>query len=1040
MKKNKPILYDPQIINRVKQYLEENVDKTYLDVTIMTKHLQERYPEYARRKMAPFRALVEQAYHVVSQSYGLDDQVSSGDESDASDLEVMDDSSNNLMSNMMSDLYSKSKPPSTSTATAPPANKASAEAIDISSDESGDETNSSKPNGKSLPKGVSGLPISKNAAITVTKIQVPTSSVQEPSSKGSSSNASNATDSNSLPPLQQHPGQKRHETASGSSPAAPGQPSKKRKLDETMNNDSSMYTKNRQMTNQFNKLEKSDSVNNAYIMQQLQRHTNQMRQQQATSNRGNSNDSDRPFNPNTGGGGSSSGGGGSRSRKYKKEVQLRKSRETFQDIGGMEKTLKELCELLMHIKSPDIYFVLGLMPPRGILLHGPPGCGKTLLAHAIAGQLNLPLIEIPATELIAGVSGESEERIRDVFDQAAACAPCVLFIDEIDAISSNRSMAQRDMERRIVSQLISSLDNLKLSEGGQSVLVIGATTRPDVLDPALRRVGRFDHEISIGIPTRKDRKDILTIICEGLSVEQKCDFDKIAELTPGYVGADLLALVSRAATIAVKRKCSEQMRAFQLKAQRNITIVDLDDDNEETDNNKPAEEGEKKSEGKEEDAADSSPSTEKDQDKPTDDTEEMSVDTTETEAKMKETSDKNISEDKNNVENDVEMTDGTKEKSNDKETKDSSPNTTENKESKITTPADAIVGDKNIKLPEPTLFELLNWLDNPPEDITFVSEFCITLNDFCEAVKVVQPSAKREGFITVPDVTWDDVGSLQDIREELKLAVLAPVKFPEKLTRLGLSAPSGVLLCGPPGCGKTLLAKAIANEAGINFISVKGPELMNMYVGESERAVRACFQRARNSAPCVIFFDEFDSLCPKRSDGNEGGSGTRVVNQLLTEMDGVEDRQGVYILAATNRPDIIDPAILRPGRLDTILYVGLPEKQDRLEILKANTKNGTKPVLAADVDFEELASLTDGYTGADLAGLVRQASMMALKESLNNNELKLEDLCVTREHFNKAVKMLRPSVSAQDRKVYDKLRLKYAAPRVSITDIQTTTD
>ncbi|XP_073836026.1 nuclear valosin-containing protein-like smid [Musca autumnalis] len=1023
MKKNKPILYDPQIINRVKQYLEENVDKTYLDVTIMTKQLQERYPEYARRKMGPFRALVEQAYHVVSQSYGLDDQVSSGDDSDASDLEVMDDSSNNLMSNMMSDLYSKSKPPPSSSAAAPPpANKSSAEAIDISSDESGDEANPTKSNGKGLPKAVSGLPISKNAAITVTKIQVPTSSVQEPSSKGTSSTASNATDSNSLPPLQQLSGQKRHETASGSIPAAAGQPSKK---------------------------QKSDNASNAYIMQQLQRHTNQLRQQQqhqqSMTNRGNSHDSDRPFNPASGsGGGAGPGSGsGSRARKYKKEVQLRKSRETFQDIGGMEKTLKELCELLMHIKSPDIYFVLGLMPPRGILLHGPPGCGKTLLAHAIAGQLNLPLIEIPATELIAGVSGESEERIRDVFDQAATCAPCVLFIDEIDAISSNRSMAQRDMERRIVSQLISSLDNLKLSEGGQSVLVIGATTRPDVLDPALRRVGRFDHEISIGIPTRKDRKDILTIICEGLSVEQKCDFDKIAELTPGYVGADLLALVSRAATIAVKRKCSEQMRAFQLKAQRNITIVDLDDDNEETDNNKTAEEGEKKPEEKENaNVSENSPA--KDNEKPTEDTEKMAVDTAEaddTKGKKDTTEDENKpSSDKATTEEDIEMADDTKEKSDEKEQNVTTTSSPEKKEKTSTTSTVTAASDKNIKLPDPTLFELLNWLDNPPEDITFVSEFCITLNDFCEAVKVVQPSAKREGFITVPDVTWDDVGSLQDIREELKLAVLAPVKFPEKLTRLGLSAPSGVLLCGPPGCGKTLLAKAIANEAGINFISVKGPELMNMYVGESERAVRACFQRARNSAPCVIFFDEFDSLCPKRSDGNEGGSGTRVVNQLLTEMDGVEDRQGVYILAATNRPDIIDPAILRPGRLDTILYVGLPEKQDRLEILKANTKNGTKPVLASDVDFEELASLTDGYTGADLAGLVRQASMMALKESINNTELKLEDLCVTQEHFNKALKMLRPSVSAQDRKVYDKLRLKYAAPRVSIADIQTTAD
>ncbi|XP_065359208.1 nuclear valosin-containing protein-like isoform X4 [Calliphora vicina] len=1013
MKKTKPVLYDPLIINRVKQYLEENIDKTYLDVGVMTKHLQDRYPEYTRRKVAPFRALVEQAYHVVSQSYGLNDPTGSGDESDASDLEVMDDSSsNNIMSNMMSSLYNNGPKTKSTAATSSntTAKQQSGEAIDISSDESGDEGNPTKSNGKSLAKTVANLPLVKNSAITVTKLPL---NPERPSNKGSSSTASTTTDSNSLPPLQplqqqqqqqQQSGHKRHENVSGTATSGGGQPTKKHK---------------------------HDNGSNPYILQQMLRHNQQQRHHQLDNHRENSNDPERPF-PNH--------GSGQRSRKYKKEVQLRKSRESFQDIGGMEKTLKELCELLMHIKSPDIYFVLGLMPPRGILLHGPPGCGKTLLAHAIAGQLNLPLIEIPATELIAGVSGESEERIRDVFDQAATSAPCVLFIDEIDAISSNRSMAQRDMERRIVSQLISSLDNLKLSEGGQSVLVIGATTRPDVLDPALRRVGRFDHEIAIGIPTRKDRKDILTIICEGLSVEPKCDFDKIAELTPGYVGADLLALVSRAATIAVKRKCSEQMRAFQLKTQRNITIVDLDDDTEEAENKtekdkeKEKDKETEKDNTKEADVADEAASKADEQTKETKKTEKtdeaaepMAVDTTTDEAAKPDAekpaeSEATSSKDKSD---DVEMNDTTKSSDAVVEPAEKS------KDDSITNKNEET---EKLKLHDPTLFELLNWLDNPPEDITFVSEFCITLDDFCDAVKVVQPSAKREGFITVPDVTWDDVGSLQDIREELKLAVLAPVKFPEKLARLGLSAPSGVLLCGPPGCGKTLLAKAIANEAGINFISVKGPELMNMYVGESERAVRACFQRARNSSPCVIFFDEFDSLCPKRSDGNEGGSGTRVVNQLLTEMDGVEDRQGVYILAATNRPDIIDPAILRPGRLDTILYVGLPELQDRVEILKANTKSGTKPVLAADVSFDELACLTDGYTGADLAGLVRQASMLALKESINNTELKLDDLCVNQSHFRKAIHMLRPSVSAQDRKVYDKLRLKYAAPRVPIAD------
>uniref|UniRef100_A0A1A9WD13 AAA+ ATPase domain-containing protein n=1 Tax=Glossina brevipalpis TaxID=37001 RepID=A0A1A9WD13_9MUSC len=993
MKKSKPAPYDPVIISRVKQYLEENVDKTYLDVGVMTKHLQERYAEYSRRKIAPFRALVEQAYHVVSQSYGLDQQ-SSGDESDASSLEVMDDgnSMNNIMSNMMNSLYHKAK--NNTSGTKP----TTGEAIDISSDESCDEhqTNS---NGKALNPATTVL--TKNNPVTVAKT---TSNADQPAGKGSSSTVATTDVSNSLCAVTTQPPtmgtRKRHEMSLA---GISGQPIKKH------------------LSFNVSNLDKNDNLA-SHLLQQIQQRQQQPRQypgNQSQKEQNNGSNADRYINPLS----------SQRSRKFKKEIQLRKSRETFQDIGGMEKTLKELCELLMHIKSPDIYFVLGLMPPRGILLHGPSGCGKTLLAHAIAGQLNLALIEIPATELVAGISGESEERIRDVFEQAVGCAPCVLFIDEIDAISSNRALATKDMERRIVSQLISSLDALKLSEGGQSVLVIGATTRPDVLDPALRRVGRFDHEIAIGIPTRKDRKDILTIICDGLSVEPKCDFDKIAELTPGYVGADLLALVSRAATIAVKRKCSEQMRAFQLKNQSNITIVDLDDDNEE----------EKNSEKKTVPAEDEI-NTNKYNNKTESTVEEMEIDTVEADTNKQLTEGEKCSEgDIEDINKSLDVT--TLVDTTNKEKSGESSENVDSEETKGVKNSNGISKEiitAKIKLQEPSLFELLIWLDNPPEDITFVSDFCITLEDFREAVKVVQPLAKREGFVTVPDVSWDDIGSLQEIREELKLAVLAPVKYPEKLARLGLTAPSGVLLCGPPGCGKTLLAKAIANEAGINFISVKGPELMNMYVGESERAVRACFQRARNSAPCVIFFDEFDSLCPKRSDNNETGSGTRVVNQLLTEMDGIEEREGVYILAATNRPDIIDPAVLRPGRLDTILYVGLPEHSDRVDILKATTKNGTRPVMADDVDFDALASFTDGYTGADLSGLVRQASMLALKEALNNTDSKTEDLCVRRSHFLKAIDMLRPSVNAQDRKAYEKLRLKYAAPRLpQINDIVT---
>lgn len=999
MKKTKPILYDPLIINRVKQYLEENVHQTYLDVGVMAKALQERYPEYSRRKIAPFRSLVEQAYKVVSQSYGLD--VSPPSPDSGSDLEVMDEPpvAPNSMNNMLTNLYAKKpNPKDNSNVSASGGNNS--ELIDISSDDGSDDEKA--PNGKS--KGLAEMPVEavlKYGEVTCRKIVT-------------SDGHSTSSDTPAPPPSKRA--------------ATPTSQTKKRKRDRSQSPS------------------KKDQADNTATAAK-------------TVNRSNSNDG-----PNSGTAAASATGEPFipmvRPRKYKKELRPIKPRQNFQDVGGMENALKELCEILMHVKQPDIYFMLGLMPPRGLLLHGPSGCGKTFLAHAIAGQLGLFMLEVAATELIAGVSGESEERIRDIFEQAVLCAPCILFIDEIDAISSNRNNAQRDMERRIVSQLISCMDALKTTDRGQSVLVIGATTRPDILDPALRRVSRFDHEIAIGIPSRKDRKEILTIICDGLSIHPKMDFDKIAELTPGYVGADMLALVSRAATIAVKREFTQQMKEVQMKNQKNITIVDLIDESHNDDVEKNKSKNGDTSVNEDADkfktADGENPSQDGEAEKAANEAESDSTTTTATTS----TEDKETAEEKepnstetsdvNKSTNETEQMeveeDNVDAKSKDEADKTAQQASTSDEPAAVGLADKSAVNDEPIdvddlpedkgrisseSLPEPSLFEMINMLDNASIDIGDISDFCITLDDFKAAVKAIQPSAKREGFITVPDVTWDDVGSLQEIREELKLAVLAPVKFPEKLAKLGLSAPSGVLLCGPPGCGKTLLAKAIANEAGINFISVKGPEMMNMYVGESERAVRACFQRARNSAPCVIFFDEFDSLCPKRSENNDSGSGTRIVNQLLTEMDGVEDRKGVYILAATNRPDIIDPAILRPGRLDTILYVGLPQLQDRVEILKAVTKNRTKPVLAEDVDLSDLATKTDGYTGADLAGLVRQAAMMALKDTINNPDIPLDEICVKNEHFTKALCLLRPSVTLQDRKIYDKLKEKYAAPRLS---------
>uniref|UniRef100_A0A8C0IYJ9 Nuclear VCP like n=1 Tax=Chelonoidis abingdonii TaxID=106734 RepID=A0A8C0IYJ9_CHEAB len=492
----------------------------------------------------------------------------------------------------------------------------------------------------------------------------------------------------------------------------------------------------------------------------------------------------------------------------------------FDDVGGSDETLKEVCKMLIHVRHPEVYNHLGVVPPRGFLLHGPPGCGKTLLAQAIAGELELPMLKVAATEIVSGVSGESEQKLRELFEQAVSNAPCILFIDEIDAITPKREVASKDMERRIVAQLLTCMDDLNNLAATAQVLVIGATNRPDSLDPALRRAGRFDREICLGIPDEAARERILQTLCRKLRLPESFDFHYLAHMTPGYVGADLMALCREAAMCTVNR-----------------VLIKLE---------------EQKWKGVQAGEA----------------TTEQNLET--------------------GTEDELQR-----------------------------------------------LLELLKEQDPMLEEQ--LQKLCIEMNDFIVALSSVQPSAKREGFVTVPDVTWADVGALEDIREELTMAILAPVRNPEQFKALGLTAPAGVLLAGPPGCGKTLLAKAVANESGLNFISVKGPELLNMYVGESERAVRQVFQRARNSAPCVIFFDEVDALCPRRSD-REAGASVRVVNQLLTEMDGLENRQQVFIMAATNRPDIIDPAILRPGRLDKTLYVGLPPPVDRLAILKTITK------------------------------------------------------------------------------------------------------
>ncbi|XP_037322251.2 nuclear valosin-containing protein-like isoform X2 [Pungitius pungitius] len=603
----------------------------------------------------------------------------------------------------------------------------------------------------------------------------------------------------------------------------------------------------------------------------------------------------------------------------------------FEDVGGNEETLTEVCRLLIHMRHPEVYQKLGMVPPRGFLLHGPPGCGKTLLAQAVAGELQLPMLKVSAPELVSGVSGESEQKLRELFDLAVTSAPCILFIDEIDSITPKREVASKDMERRIVAQLLTCMDDLNSLTVTAQVLVIGATNRPDSLDPALRRAGRFDREICLGIPDEAARLRILKTLCRKLKLQEDFDYQQLARLTPGYVGADLMALCREAAMSAVSRVLLEIRGRSQSHAS---TSEPLRTDGETTDITPVPPEGSAQSH---------------------------------------------------------------------------------------------LQGD---------LWHLLQLLKNT----TSLSEeelagLAILMSDFLASLSSVQPSAKREGFATVPDVTWEDVGALQDIREDLTMAILAPVRSPEQFKALGLSAPSGVLLAGPPGCGKTLLAKAVANESGLNFISVKGPELLNMYVGESERAVRQVFQRGRNSAPCVIFFDEIDALCPRRS-GHESGASVRVVNQLLTEMDGLETRRQVFIMAATNRPDIIDPAILRPGRLDKTLYVGLPPEADRHAILLTITKGGTKPQLEQDVCLREIAfdERCDCFSGADLTALVREASVNALRGYLKSQPPQasstghtfssgsVADIRVSKQNFDDALKKVRPSVSKKDQRMYEQLR------------------
>lgn len=562
-------------------------------------------------------------------------------------------------------------------------------------------------------------------------------------------------------------------------------------------------------------------------------------------------------------------------------------------LGGVDDVIEELTELVaLPMMHPEIFTQTGIQPPRGVLLHGPPGCGKTMISNAFAATIGVSFIPLSAPSLVAGMSGESEKKIRDVFDEAKRIAPCLVFIDEIDVIMGKRESAQREMEKRIVAQMLTCMDDMALEKtDGKPVIIIAATNRPDSLDPALRRAGRFNKEINLGVPNESAREKILQALTQKLMLPSDFDYRRLAKMTPGFVGADLNDVVSVAGTMAMKRMMDMLKQRADEQQALGETAMDID--------------------------------------------------------------------------------------------------------------------ESSVEQQEPVsskLRVLLNLVETANTPIESES-FAITFTDFLAAVPRVQPSAKREGFATIPDTTWAHVGALHEVRDQLNMAIVEPIKFPEQFKSVGITAPAGVLLWGPPGCGKTLLAKAVANESKANFISIKGPELLNKYVGESERAVRQVFERARSSVPCILFFDELDALVPKREDSLSEAS-SKVVNTLLTELDGLSSRAGIYVVAATNRPDMIDPAMLRPGRLGTSVFIDLPDSSGRVEILRALYQKALPNVeLPSMLDDVARDPRCEGYSGADLGNLHRAAAIAALKRDGTNPEVK-----IIREDWEKGLEEVKASV------------------------------
>jgi len=546
--------------------------------------------------------------------------------------------------------------------------------------------------------------------------------------------------------------------------------------------------------------------------------------------------------------------------KTKETDKVEKTKIAYEDIGGLGPQIHRIREMIeLPLKYPEVFNRLGIEAPKGVFLYGPPGTGKTLTARAVANETDAYFVSISGPEIMGKFYGESEARLRSIFEDAQKHAPAIIFIDEIDAIAPKREDmgSEKQVERRVVSQLLSLMDGL---ESRGHVIVIGATNIPNTIDPALRRPGRFDREISIPIPDKNGRLEILEIHTRGMPLAEDVDVGKLAGITHGFVGADLQALAREAAMSAL-RKILPKI--------------------------------------------------------------------------------------------DFELSD----------------------------------------IPYETLLELE-----------------ISMDNFLEAMKEIEPSAIREVFVEVPDVKWSDVGGLENIKQELKEAVEWPLKYPDVFKMANTHPSKGILLYGKPGTGKTLLAKAVANESGVNFISIKGPQLISRYVGESERGVRETFRTAKRAAPTILFLDEIDSLVPRRGSSSTDAHVTeRVISQFLTEMDGIEELKGVVVLAATNRLDLVDPAILRSGRFDLLFELPAPDEQTRLEIFRIHTKD--KP-LSEEVDLKELAKQTDGRTGSDIEFIARKASMFAVRQYIEGgppSEKARADrqLKVSKQHFDRAIKLLR---------------------------------